>query len=746
MQHLLRVMLVAAPLAAQTVMPPAAKKKVDFIRDVEPILAQKCHSCHGDGVPQAGLNLKRRQNAMRGGDYGPVIQVGNSAASKLIKRVVSGDGGMQMPPTGALSEDEIGILRAWIDQGADWRLEVKEEAPPKPLDPKATALISAVRGDDVTAVTKALAANPEMAKLADNERNSLLHHATAFASTDMMKLLLDKGADVNAVNRRKSTPAHWAVHDEAKMRLLRSRGANIDTKQAEGRTPLYQAASLSNGNAVIRYLLQEGADPNAKTMAGATPLMTAASRGNVEGLKLLLAKKAEVNTQGGSGVTALMNAASSANASAVRLLLENGANPNLKMKKGDTALMDAATSGVEESVRLLLDAGAEVNARGERGYTALMYAAASDAMTAGSVKRLLDKGADATLVAEGETAKSLAVKRGDTEIARLLGATDEERKRGGVVSAKNNPPLPVSEAVGKALSLLEKQSHNFIRIGGCNSCHAQDLPSAAVGLAKDRGLPAPKAIAQLPESMRGVSAERTLDLGAFGPSSVAWELFDFGMNHVPGNAYTEASAHFIRVTQAADGHWQAPQGKRPPMSAGEQLSAAMAIYSMQNFTAPAEVKDAQKAIAKAAAWLAASNPSSTQDRAFQVMGLVWAKADAASIARTAKALAASQRADGGWSQLTHMGTDAHATGQALYALSLAGMAPNDTVYKKGTDYLLRNQAPDGSWHVKTRSIWLQPYFESGFPYGHDQWISAAGTAWASMALSAMQDSRTLSKR
>ena len=54
---------------------------------------------------------------------------------------------------------------------------------------------------------------------------------------------------------------------------------------------------------------------------------------------------------------------------------------------------------------------------------------------------------------------------------------------------------------------------------------------------------------------------------------------------------------------------------------------------------------------------------------------------------------------------------------------------------EGNRYLLRTQAADGSWHVKSRSIWLQPYFESGFPYGHDQWISAAGTAWAVMALS-----------
>ena len=54
--------------------------------------------------------------------------------------------------------------------------------------------------------------------------------------------------------------------------------------------------------------------------------------------------------------------------------------------------------------------------------------------------------------------------------------------------------------------------------------------------------------------------------------------------------------------------------------------------------------------------------------------------------------------------------------------------------EEGIQYLLRTQADDGSWHVASRSIWLQPYFDSGFPYTHDQWISATGTTWAVMAL------------
>ncbi len=101
-------------------LPPAADMKVDFDQHVKPILAKNCHACHGTKQQQSGLRLDKRQNALRGGDYGPVIIAGKSADSKLILRLVSGDGGMQMPPTGPLAAEDIGILRAWIDQGAEW--------------------------------------------------------------------------------------------------------------------------------------------------------------------------------------------------------------------------------------------------------------------------------------------------------------------------------------------------------------------------------------------------------------------------------------------------------------------------------------------------------------------------------------------------------------------------------------------------------------------------------------------------
>src|SRR5262245_64289723 len=103
----LTLLLPLLRVSAQAQLPAAASGTVDYLKDVKPLLAQNCYGCHGPDVQQSGLRLDLRQNALRGGDYGPVIIPGKSADSKLIRRLVDGDGGLQMPPTGALQPDEI---------------------------------------------------------------------------------------------------------------------------------------------------------------------------------------------------------------------------------------------------------------------------------------------------------------------------------------------------------------------------------------------------------------------------------------------------------------------------------------------------------------------------------------------------------------------------------------------------------------------------------------------------------------
>src|SRR5437763_3172979 len=241
----------AIPLSAIAFCVPLAAQTIDFEKQVQPLLAQKCYVCHGEDVQQSGLRLDKRQNALRGGDYGPVISPGNSADSKLIRRLVNGDGGLQMPPTGPLSDEEIGILRTWIDQGAEFRTEVPDKAPAKPVDPKLKAVITAVRSGETNVVRKLLAASPQLVNARDAAGSSLLHHAAGFGNVATMKLLLERGADVNAGNQRKSTPLFWSLHDESKVRLLLDSRASISAKTIDGRTPVYQAASMPDAVPIL---------------------------------------------------------------------------------------------------------------------------------------------------------------------------------------------------------------------------------------------------------------------------------------------------------------------------------------------------------------------------------------------------------------------------------------------------------------------------------------------------------------
>src|SRR5262249_27334816 len=166
---------------------------------------------------------------------------------------------------------------------------------------------------------------------------------------------------------------------------------------------------------------------------------------------------------------------------------------------------------------------------------------------------------------------------------------------------------------------------------------------------------------------------------------------------------------------------------------------AFMIFALDHFGPRPDAEDSAARIARARAWLSATRAERTQERAFRLLGLVWSKAGRNTIDSAIDDLRGGQAADGGWPQLSTLPTDAYATGMALYALSVGGVPAADPAYQAALKYLLSIQASDGTWHVKTRALGFQPYFESGYPYGPDQWISAAGAAYATMAIAAAID-------
>ncbi|MDB5390607.1 MAG: Planctomycete cytochrome [Planctomycetaceae bacterium] len=102
-------------------LPEPARRVVDFIKDVQPLFAKRCYKCHGAEKQEAGLRLDLKQAALAGGDNGKSIEAGKSADSQLVQHVAGVDPDMVMPPKGErLTAIEVGLIRAWIDQGAIW--------------------------------------------------------------------------------------------------------------------------------------------------------------------------------------------------------------------------------------------------------------------------------------------------------------------------------------------------------------------------------------------------------------------------------------------------------------------------------------------------------------------------------------------------------------------------------------------------------------------------------------------------
>jgi squalene cyclase len=313
---------------------------------------------------------------------------------------------------------------------------------------------------------------------------------------------------------------------------------------------------------------------------------------------------------------------------------------------------------------------------------------------------------------------------------------------GPAVVANDAPsPAALKTAVKKGLDLLEKTSPTFVKSGGCNSCHNQMLPAAAQAFARSRGIATGETIMQLPPEVSEATAERYVEYavgGGGGIAALGFELFAAAMDHKPADARIRAKLYYIKGLQQPEGNWLGG-GSRPPLTFDDFTTTAYMVHALSTYAAPAEAADTSARIGRARSWLLNNTPDRTQERAFQVLGLAWSHADDAAIAAAARSLQALQRADGGWSQLPALESDAYATGVALFALHEARMPATHQTYRAGLAYLLSTQAADGTWHVRTRALPFQPYFESGYPYGPDQWISAAAAAYATLALSAAVD-------
>lgn len=256
----------------------------------------------------------------------------------------------------------------------------------------------------------------------DQNGNTALHRAVQRGNTDIVRLLLQAGADKMAKGFGDATPLIMAAACGYKelVQLLVDEGTDISAIDGEGYNVLHAAAQNGYPD-LVRFLLEcEGADIASGAGTGvATPLQVAARAGWVDVVKLLLEKGASTADKGPHGFTALHSAASRGKAEVVKLLLDYGADSRIRTEGLSTALTLAATDGHRKVVKLLLDRGADIMEKGPHGYTALHLAAEEGHHDV--VQLLLQRGADITATEnEGSTALHLATAAGCLEVVDLL--------------------------------------------------------------------------------------------------------------------------------------------------------------------------------------------------------------------------------------------------------------------------------------------------------------------------------------
>jgi ankyrin repeat protein len=561
--------------------------------------------------------------------------------------------------------------------------------------------------------------------------------------------VLARGADPNATNWLGFTPLMWAAMrgNQQIADTLLAHHAKLEAASIYG-TPL-TFALVGRQEALALHLLDKGASIHAARIDGATVLMLAAANGYPKVIERLIVQKDDLNTKDNDGATALLHAARSGRAATVQALLKAGANVDAKDSHGRTALMYAAANGHPQVVDLLLAKHAAVNAKDREGATALLLAAryCGSAAVVGS---LLHGGADASVKdSRGATPLSQAAARGYEEAAAAL------RKAGAPAAPQESaPPTSVrtGRAIEKSLAVLQTSMKSFASRMQCTSCHHQGMGMMTLGLAQRHGFAVDKALIGsylkhlgdegregapfIHLALDDANVAKTIqavDIGDFSIGS-AYILGGLIANGIPGNPGLAESALFLARQQDPDGHWGYGVD-REPIQSSYLTTTALVLQVLRTYGPQEKADQLAPCYAHARHWLLTTPAPNTEDKASRLLGIKWAGAGPEERERPLQELLASQRPDGGWSQLPAMPSDAYATGLALYALHVGGgMATEDPAYQRGVQFLLRTQDEDGSWYVNKRTAPANTYFDAGFPHGESQFTSFGATCWATMAL------------
>jgi ankyrin repeat protein len=313
------------------------------------------------------------------------------------------------------------------------------------------------------------------------------------------------------------------------------------------------------------------------------------------------------------------------------------------------------------------------------------------------------------------------------------------------IPAAAQTPVEIREAAVKALAPMQKAQEPWYTANKqvCASCHHQYQPALAYRAARERGVPLNETIARADAAKAFTFADidKAIQYQYVIEPSVD-DAYRMMAAHAAGVAPNLGAAIYARLLisrQNADGTWDGFH-QRPPSSYSRFTMTTLGLRAVQLYRHTSQKGAADASVARARGYLEKNVAPDTEARTYQLLGLKWAGADAGRLRRLGRELVATQQADGGWESRAGLGSDIYSTGQALVALhDGAGVAITDAAWRKGIAWLVRTQAADGTWRVTTRlrppAPLSPPYFDAGYPYEHDQFLSMSGAGWAVMALS-----------
>ena len=326
-----------------------------------------------------------------------------------------------------------------------------------------------------------------------------------------------------------------------------------------------------------------------------------------------------------------------------------------------------------------------------------------------------------------------------------------------VARADEPPSVPsatrqqVEQTIHRAIGYIQTESAAWLKTRKCAACHHVPMPLWALGEAERQGYSINKKfVTEVTESLLG-SKDKLLSSKIFPNPADPPDPRPQGRGLNLGLPFLAVAARSmpslengqkqslsliadeIVKKQQPDGSWEFfPTLRRPPINESQTTDAAWIIMALEGETGPDAPESLRAALSKAIAWLDAAKPSALhQDKALKVLMGVRSGKPRDTLQTTIDELFNLQRADGGWSQtVPEPKSDAFATGQTLYVLSLAGYTAKRPEIKRAINFLVATQTPDGSWPMISRST------PNGEPGGATLLtpITCAASSWATLGL------------